>query len=114
MPIIKSAIKRARQTKGHTVRNTAVKRRLKDATKALDTALASNSTKDLPALLSRVQSQLDTSVKKHLIHKNKAARLKSQYAAATKVAGGKTTKPAARAKKAAPKTKPRAKTTRTK
>lgn len=109
MPIIKSAVKRVRQTKSRTIRNAAVKRNLKTATRALDAALAANSRKNLHSLLSNVQSQLDISVKKHLIHKNKAARVVRHYAAAVKSAGGspiKTTKPRKTATKTTAKKKP--------
>jgi len=96
MPIIKSAIKRVRQTKSATARNNVVRRRLKDSQRQLDAALASGSKKDLTAFMSKLQSQLDTAVKKNILHKNNAARTKRRYSALVKEAGA---KPAAAAKK---------------
>lgn len=107
MPIIKSAIKRARQTTKRTVRNQASKRQLKAATKSLESALANKQTAKLADLLQDVQSALDTAVKKNLMHRNRAARLLSNYTAKVKAAGAKT-------KKSAPKTKPASKAKATK
>lgn len=98
MPIIKSAIKRVRQTKARTARNAVVKRGLKAATRNLDAALAAGSKTKLSDLLKQVQSEIDTAVKKNLLHRNKAARMKSAYSTAVKAAGGK----AVPAKKSAP------------
>lgn len=108
MPIIKSAVKRVRQTKSATARNNVARRRLKDAKTQLEAALESSAKKDLMTLLSKLQSQLDLAVKKSLMHKNKAARLKQHYAARVKQAGG---KPAQAIKKAAKKAKPAPKKT---
>lgn len=99
MPIIKSAAKRVRQTKSATARNNVARRRLKDAKTQLEATLESSSKKDLMPLLSKLQSQVDLAVKKNLMHKNKAARLKQHYAARVKQAGA---KPVAAAKKAKP------------
>lgn len=103
MPVIKSAAKRARQTSKRTARNTATKRQLKAATKALDAALAAKQNAKLPELLRSVQSSLDTTVKKHLMHQNRAGRLLSNYTAKVKAAGasvkkssGTKTKPASK------------------
>ena len=93
MPIIKSAKKRVRTTKKATVRNSKSKRSLKSALKLFSKNPSAKSQ-------SAAQSQLDKAVKKGLVHKNKAARLKKQTAAKAKAAGVKPTK--AVAKKAAP------------
>jgi len=108
MPIIKSAIKRARQTLKRRDRNVIIKRDIKDATKAL-------AAKPTSAALSKAQSEIDKAVKKGLIKKNTAARRKSSLAKAAKAAGVKlapakkataTAKPAAKpAAKKAPATK---------
>jgi small subunit ribosomal protein S20 len=102
MPIIKSAKKRVKTAKKATVRNAKTKRSLK-------TAIKSFLTKTDAKNHSAAQSNLDKAVKKGLVHKNKAARIKKQLAAKAKTAGAKpvaatkkvVTKPVA--KKAAPK-----------
>lgn len=92
MPIIKSAIKRMKQTAKRRERNVGIKRDIKTATKAF---LAKPSAKTLSA----AQSEIDTAVKKNLISKGTAARRKSSLAKIAKEAG---VKPAAAAKKVAP------------
>lgn len=106
MPIIKSAVKRVRQTSKRTARNNRVKRELKDATRALQAAIDAKQKTKLPELMSSLQSKLDTAVKKNIIPKNRAARIKSRYAALVKDNGGKVvsgTKKKAPAKKSASK-----------
>lgn len=71
MPIIKSAIKRAKQAIKRHERNVVTKRDVKDATRAF---IAKPTAKGLSA----AQSEIDTAVKKNLIQKNTAARRKSQ------------------------------------
>ncbi len=93
MPIIKSAKKRVKTSNKAAVRNSKTKRSLKTAFKAFGKD-ASNETH------AAAQSNIDKSVKKGLIHKNKAARLKKQAAAQAKAAG---VKPGATKKAAAPK-----------
>ena len=97
MPIIKSARKRVRVTRSATVRNAKTKRELKTALKKL----SKNATlKDLRS----AQSAIDKATKKHVIHKNKAARLKSRASRLAKVSGVKTSAKAS-AVKPAPKTR---------
>lgn len=104
MPIIKSAKKRVRVARKATIRNSKTKRALRASLKLFakqPTAKAHSTT----------QSHLDKAVKKGIMHKNKAARLKSQAAKRAKSAGikpSKAAKPAPAAKKAAAK-KPAAK-----
>lgn len=100
MPIIKSAKKRVKTAKKATIRNSKTKRNLKSALKLF---ARSPSTK----AHSSAQSHLDKAVKKGVLHKNKAARLKRQAATKAKAAGVKPAKAAA--KKAAPAKKPAAK-----
>lgn len=92
MPIIKSAVKRAKQTIIRRERNIATKKAVKEATK---TFLAEPSAKNLSA----AQSAIDTAVKKNILEKNTAARRKALLAKKAKEAG---VKPVA-TKKAAPK-----------
>lgn len=108
MPIIKSAIKRAKQTLKRRERNIGIKKDIKSAVKAF---FAKPSAETLAA----AQSELDTAVKKKLLKKNTVARRKSALSKAAKEAGvkpsaKKAAKPAA-AKKPATKTaaKPAAK-----
>ena len=93
MPIIKSAIKRAKQTIKRRDRNVGIKKDIKSAVKAFH---AKPSAKTLAA----AQSELDTAVKKGLLKKNTVSRRKSQLARVAKEAGVKLEA----AKKAAPKT----------
>jgi ribosomal protein S20 len=115
MPIIKSAIKRAKQTIKRRERNVGIKRDIKGAVKAFLINPTSEG-------LSQAHSELDTAVKKKLMKKNTVARRKANLAKVAKDAGVKlapaktaAAKPAAKkattaAKPAAAK-KPAAKTT---
>jgi small subunit ribosomal protein S20 len=85
MPIIASAKKRVRTTRKATIRNSKTKRSLKGALKVFAKTPSSKS-------MSAAQSQLDRAAKKGVIHKNKAARLKSKAAKKAKAAGVKSTK----------------------
>ena len=94
MPIIKSAIKRMKQTAKRRERNIGIKRDIKTATKAF-------MAKPTAEGLSAAQSELDTAVKKGLLKKATASRRKSSLAKVAKEAGvklsttKKATKPAA-------------------
>lgn len=99
MPLIKSAKKRVRVAKKAAIRNSKTKRSLKDAFKVFNRKPTAKAHSD-------AQSNLDKAVKKGLVHKNKAARLKKQAAAKAKAAG---VKPTASAKKAVPAKKATAK-----
>lgn len=112
MPIIKSAKKRVRVATKAAARNSKTKRVLRSALKlfARKTSVAAHSS---------AQSAIDKAMKKGVVHKNKAARMKKQLAAQAKAAGTKheatkkaATKPAAKkapAKKTATPKKPIAK-----
>jgi len=91
MPIIKSAIKRAKQAAVRRERNVATKKEIKAAIKEF---LAKPSAKTLSA----AQSEIDTAVKKNVLNKHTAARRKSALSKVAKEAGVKLEK----AKKAAP------------
>jgi small subunit ribosomal protein S20 len=71
MPIIKSAIKKVRKDKARTARNKKRELTLKSLIKKVRTT---KSAKDLQAVF----SALDKASKVHLIHRNKASRLKSR------------------------------------
>lgn len=92
MPIIKSAIKRAKQTVVRRERNVATKKSLKEAVKAFNANPSATT-------LSAAQSAIDTAVKKNVLNKNTAARRKALLAKTAKEAGVKLTA----TKKAAPK-----------
>ncbi len=104
MPIIKSAIKRAKQTLKRRERNIGIKKDVKTAVKAF---IAAPSAKTLAT----AQSEIDTAVKKGLIKKNTAARRKSALSKIAKEAG---VKLETAAKKPAVKAAPAKKTTATK
>lgn len=104
MPIIKSAIKRMKQTAVRRERNVATKKSLKGAVKAFMEKPTAESFK-------AAQSEIDTAVKKNVLNKGTAARRKSQLSKIAKEAGVKFDKAAkkpAAAKPAAAK-KPAAK-----
>jgi len=97
MPIIKSAIKRAKQTIKRRERNIVTKRSFRDAIKEFNAAPTA-------ATLSAAQSALDTAVKKNVLEKRTASRRKAQLSKIAKEAGVKLatgTKKAAPAKAAA-------------
>jgi len=80
MPIIKSAIKRAKQTIKRRARNVSIKHDIKEATKAFVA-------KPSAATLSAAHSELDIAVKKGLLKKNTVARRKAQLSKLAKNAG---------------------------
>jgi len=80
MPIIKSAIKRAKQTIKRRERNVDIKRDIKTAVNAFIA-------KPTAAGYSAAQSELDTAVKKGLLKKNTVARRKMQLIKVAKKAG---------------------------
>jgi ribosomal protein S20 len=84
MPIIKSAIKRAKQTTKRRLRNVSTKHDVKTAFKAFIN-------KPSAKTLSAAQSEIDTAVKKGLIKKNTAARRKSKLHVIAKKANVKLT-----------------------
>jgi ribosomal protein S20 len=94
MPIIKSAIKRMKQTSVRRARNVETKKAVKAAVRAF-------TEKPSAATLSEAQSAIDTAVKKNVLYKGTAARRKSNLAKIAKDAG---VKLGAATKKTAPKT----------
>jgi small subunit ribosomal protein S20 len=71
MPILKSAKKALKVAKRRKTENDTLKKKVRNAQKAFRTSPS------VEALRSAF-STIDTATKKHLMHKNKAARLKSQ------------------------------------
>lgn len=76
MPVKKSSIKALSVAKRRAAENRRWKARLSVATKALAKAPATEAT----AALQKVQSLVDRSVQHELMHRNRAARLKSRLA----------------------------------
>jgi small subunit ribosomal protein S20 len=73
----KSSLKRIRQNESRKDRNKYVAKTTRNAVKKLrDTT----DKKEAVAALPKVESMLDRLAKKHVIHKNKAANLKSKLA----------------------------------
>lgn len=75
MPNLKSASKRARQSEKRRLHNRYYAKTTRTFIKKLK---ALNSKEDAQKLLPSVVSMIDKLAKRHIIHKNKAARLKSQ------------------------------------
>lgn len=84
MPLIKSAKKKLRKDKKVTVRNANVRKLLKDTIKKAKKA----PTEEALRLLAKIA---DKAAKQHIIHKNKAARIKSKLAKLLKSAPAKST-----------------------
>ena len=103
MPIIKSAKKRVKVAAKANARNTRTRRALREALKAYQAALASGKPAEITKTQQAAIKALDVAAKKSVIHKNKAARKKSQLASQAKKAGikpGKSTATKPVAKKA--------------
>ncbi len=78
----KSALKRVRQTKTRTERNRARKTVIKTLRKKTLAAVAAGDQPAAGQSLAEFSSAVDKAAKKGLIHKNKAANLKSKAAKA--------------------------------
>ncbi|MBN1864061.1 MAG: 30S ribosomal protein S20, partial [Victivallales bacterium] len=80
MPNIKSAKKRMLTSVKERERNKSRKTAAKTAEKSLGAAVARKSDADqLKGMLSKAHQKLDKAVKSGTIHRNKAARKKSQF-----------------------------------
>ena len=75
MPQHKSAAKRVRQTERRNLRNRASRSKMRTLIKKLR---ATDDAQQAQAMLSEVKSYLDRMASKNIIHKNKAAHVKSQ------------------------------------
>ena len=107
MPIIKSAKKRVKVAAKARTRNLHTKRQVRETLKAFAAALESGKPVKVAKTQRAAIRALDIAVKKNVIHKNKAARFKSNLANQLKSAGIKPSKATAKkvvAKKSAKKT----------
>jgi len=84
MPVIKSAQKKLRKDRGRTKRNKIFSERLKAALKKAKKTPTEKNIKDAVILV-------DKAVKNNIIHKNKAARVKSRLSKLIKKPSKKTT-----------------------
>lgn len=80
MPVIKSAQKQMRQTKTRTLRNQQIKNAYKTKIKEVKKGVGVLDTKKLQEKLSEGYKLIDKAAKKNVLHKNAAARKKSQLA----------------------------------
>ena len=103
MPHSKQAKKRHRQSVKRAARNTWRLERVKELTKQIRTLAAAGKTADAAKLLPDLYQALDKAAKKHIIHKNAAARKKSRLTMLINKSGGPATTGKAPAKKAAAK-----------
>ncbi len=79
MPNIKSAKKRVKVIEKKTLRNKAIKSDLKTALKKADAAVAENAA-DKEQVVRAAIKKVDMACTKGILHKNNAARKKSQLA----------------------------------
>lgn len=98
MPVIKSAIKKQRKDKKRTVHNSKLRKTLEEKLKKVKKS-------STPASVAATISLIDKAVKKNLIHKNKASRLKSKLSKMEKPVKKLATKKAATVKSSKPSTK---------
>ncbi|MDX9868026.1 MAG: 30S ribosomal protein S20 [Kiritimatiellia bacterium] len=80
MANIKSAVKRAKQSEAHKLRNRAVKSRVLTARKKVLAAISAGEKDEAQKLYSDYTSVLDKAAKKGVIPKNTASRKKSRVA----------------------------------
>lgn len=78
----KSAEKRNRQTLARTARNRAIKSRVKNARKAVLTAIQAGDKDVIAAKVAIYSSVADKAANKNVLHKNAASRCKARIAAA--------------------------------
>ena len=79
MPNIKSAKKRVKVIKAKTLRNKMIKSNLKTVLKKADAAVSEGAA-DKEAVIRNAIKKVDQAAAKGIMHKNKAARKKSQLA----------------------------------
>ena len=98
MPIIKSAMKRVRQTAKRRSHNLQVKRAIHTDVRVVMDAIEAKDAAAAQAAYREAVSEIDRAVKKGTLHKGTAARQKSRLNAKVKSAFGDATKPSAVAK----------------
>lgn len=82
MPITQSAAKAMRGSARKRSFNLVTQGKYKGAIKAVRHSIAAKNKDEAAKLLSSAFAQIDKAAKKHVIHRNKAARLKSRLALA--------------------------------
>jgi|TARA_B100000315_G_C14238478_1_gene434229 small subunit ribosomal protein S20 len=80
MPLIKSAIKRARQNDKRRARRLPFKTHMKTMMRKVVDLTKEGKSKEAEAILPNVYKSIDTAAKKNIIHKNNAARKKAHMA----------------------------------
>lgn len=78
MPIIKSAIKRARQNDVRRMRRQPFKTHLKTVIRSYTDLIKEGKKADAAKMLPQLQKVIDTATKKQILHKNTANRKKSR------------------------------------
>ena len=81
MPNIKSAKKRVKVIETKTLRNKIIKTNLKTCIKKFEECVANNDAANAVEACKLAFKKIDQAVAKGILHKNTAARRKSQYAA---------------------------------
>ncbi len=100
MPLTKSALKALKTDKRRKTENDATRAKVKSALKGAKIAIRNEKKgEEIQELVSKAYAELDKAAKKNVIHKNKAARIKSRIM--KKLASSE--KPAEKAAKKAPK-----------
>ena len=82
MANIKSAIKRAKTNEKRRLRNRKVKDNIKSLTKHFYKVVESGDREEAKKAYNEATKRIDQAASKHVIHKNKAARKKSQLSKA--------------------------------
>jgi small subunit ribosomal protein S20 len=92
MPVIKSAIKKARQDVKAREHNRGLRDNYKNAVKSVKKLVVAGETKKVGDALKKAFSELDRAAKRNIIHKNNASRRKSRLNSLAKAAAPKTKK----------------------
>ena len=80
MPNIKSAKKRMKVIRAKTLKNQMFKSALKTTIKKYEVAVANKDESNLAQIFKETVKKIDKAAARGIIHKNKAARKKSQFA----------------------------------